>query len=162
MADEQEERLAHESEPRPMQTKDVLVRIVEWSCWLPEQQDPNMPEGAVSTRGITAFQALEHERVVEIKVLPTPVKADAEGDSGEMVQHALYGFQAVLAMNAPASQELRDIVSPQPTAEDSVKMVEGFQRDQRARAMAVGAEAMPQTPGPSVRADHKTKGGKRR
>jgi hypothetical protein len=111
----------------------VLVRVTEWTEWLPSEPSPTMPELHVSN-GMTAFQTLKTERLVDLNISGTgksmewdekcetcegegklwvqdarPYQRDCpdcNGMGGEHFVYNLYAFQAVLAQNA--SQGLAD------------------------------------------------------
>lgn len=80
----------------------VLVRIIEWTEWLPGKKDENAE--IVLSDGITGFIAGKNERLLEVAVSGTGVnrRVIVEGENGaedKTLQYGLYAFQAVLAQN---------------------------------------------------------------
>lgn len=159
--DEEKKKEKTESADQPLKTTPVLVRIVEWSCWLPERDDPNMEDNTL-THGMTAFRALPGETLQELKVIDSPVKGKGVGEDGEEVSMQLFAFRAVLARPAPAEPPVEDIVTPQPSSEESRELVKDFMNAQAAAnkiAMPGGAhpQGMPRDHRPSQK-----RGGRRK
>jgi hypothetical protein len=80
------------------QTRGVLVRIAEWSEWIPTNPDDNEPR-MTSGNGVTAFEAGEHEKVVDIEVMKTQRMKTVNVSEGVDMHYTLYAFQATLAQN---------------------------------------------------------------
>jgi hypothetical protein len=80
------------------QTRGVLVRIVEWTEWLPMIASEHLPQLGLQN-GVTGFEAGENEKVVDIDVSRTGQTKEVDyGDEGKK-QFQLYAFQAKLAQN---------------------------------------------------------------
>ena len=84
----------------------VMVRVVEWTEWLPGKKDENAD--IVLSDGITGFVAGKHERLLEVAVSGTGVnrRVTVEGQNGAedtILHYGLYAFQAVLAQNVSES-----------------------------------------------------------
>jgi len=84
----------------------VLVRVVEWTEWLPGKKDENAE--IVLSDGITGFVAGKNERLLEVAVSGTGVnrRVTVEGENGaedQILHYGLYAFQAVLAQNVDES-----------------------------------------------------------
>src|SRR4051794_26583111 len=82
--------------------KTVLIRIVEWSAFIPQSRDPNSQ--LFLSEGVTGFEAFENEKLLEVGVSSAgnqrhfPVTDMADGEV-KNIPHGLYAFQAVLASN---------------------------------------------------------------
>lgn len=82
-------------------TEQVLVRIVEWTEWIPGERTS---EGVVMNQGVTGFESGATERLLEVAVSGTGKTrnvrvASSIGDDPHTVVFSLYAFQAVLAQN---------------------------------------------------------------
>jgi hypothetical protein len=144
--------------------RDVTVRVHEWTAWIPLRGDRNDPD-LLPANGVTSFRALEGERLVDLQAETTGIKMlanlsdddeddtqDVDGKSTEDekgVPHALYTFRAVLAANqSDLGVDLEEIVSPQPTPEESKEQVKAFREEIIARRQAQaqvlsGAQGIP-------------------
>lgn len=84
-----------------MAKKTVLIRVVEWTAFVPQRKDSSSP--LMLANGITGFEIDESERVVEVSVGSTgherhfPMEIDGEQRN---IRHTLYAFQALLAATA--------------------------------------------------------------
>lgn len=85
----------------------IMVRLVEWTEWMPSVPDKNIPQLGMSN-GVTGFAAGKTERLLEVGVSGTgqnrksKAKHPETGDEVEVI-HGLYAFQAVLAQEVSAS-----------------------------------------------------------
>ena len=79
--------------------KTVLIRVVEWTAWIPQQKDSNST--LYMSQGVTGFQATDNEKVLEVAVSSTGqsrhIPVENEDGSPQNVRHGLYAFQAVCA-----------------------------------------------------------------
>lgn len=106
-----------------MAKKTVLVRVVEWSAWLPQEKD--VSSSLMMSHGITGFEAEEAERLVDLAVSGVgqsrhiPMKD--ENDNPVNIRHGLYAFQAVLASQAPADEPVPE--SPVPEGAEGQAVV---------------------------------------
>jgi hypothetical protein len=78
-------------------TRGVLVRVVEWSEWLPVGQDENEPRLTVAN-GVTGFEAGENEKVLTVEGVGTQ-RIKHVTDEGLTKRFMLYAFKATLAQN---------------------------------------------------------------
>jgi hypothetical protein len=84
------------------QQQTVLVRVIEWTEWIPGKKDENAE--IVLSDGITGFVSGKNERLLEVAVSGTGVnrRVTVEGENGTedtILHYGLYAFQAVLAQN---------------------------------------------------------------
>lgn len=81
-----------------MAKKTVLIRVVEWTAYLPQTKDPASP--LMMTHGTTGFEADENEKLLEVAVSGTGsgkyFTMEVDGEQRN-IKHGLYAFQAVLA-----------------------------------------------------------------
>lgn len=101
--------------------KTVVIRVTEWSAWLPANKDPHVNINI--HEGLTAFQAEDNEKLLEVAVTATgvsrsrpeqvPVGPDEEPqgivDPQTKMQtinrpYGLYLFQAMLAHERPVDE----------------------------------------------------------
>jgi hypothetical protein len=102
-------------------TETVLVRIVEWTEWIPGERSGEAPS-LVMNQGVTGFETGKTERLLEVAVTGTGrtrnVRVNKLGeDDQDVVQYSLYAFQAVLAQNV-STQTFETLMEAQrPPAE---------------------------------------------
>jgi hypothetical protein len=82
-------------------TRGVLVRVVEWTEWLPIASDENEPRLTVAN-GVTGFEAGKHEKVLTVEGIGTQRVKNVE-DEGLTRRFMLYAFKATLAQNVHTS-----------------------------------------------------------
>jgi hypothetical protein len=106
----------------------VLIRIVEWTEWLPGQQDESSE--LVLNQGVTGFQTGKTERLLEVAVSGTGRNRRIRiqnDDSGKVttVPYALYAFQAVLAQNVskPVFDSLMAVQRPPKEGSNSKEII---------------------------------------
>ena len=84
------------------ETRGVLVRIVEWTEWLPVSKSPHLPQLSL-VNGISGFEAGEHERLLTVEAIGTQrvktVELDDGDEPGGMFTYMCYAFKATLAQN---------------------------------------------------------------
>lgn len=110
------------------QKKTVLVRVHEWSAWIPQQADGQL----WMSSGLTGFEAHENEKVLEVavsstpnqKFFPQPNPDDPDGQPLN-VRHGLYAFQAILASNFDGP------VPEGPTPDGPINLPRTSNREQR-------------------------------
>lgn len=95
----------------PQGPRTVLVRVHEWSAWIPQQRDEASPMFLSS--GMTAFEIEPHEKVLEVEVASTGTNRHFPitlGGETAQVRHGLYAFQAVMATTiaAPMSEVVKE------------------------------------------------------
>jgi hypothetical protein len=79
-------------------TRGVLVRVVEWTEWLPMIASEHLPQLNLQN-GVSGFEAGENEKVVSIEVSRTGQTKEVDyGEEGKK-RYMLYAFQAILAQN---------------------------------------------------------------
>lgn len=97
-----------------MANKTVLIRVIEWTAWLPQDKDASTP--LMMSHGVTAFEADDSEKVLEVAVSATgqsrhiPMEVDGANINK---RHGLYAFQAVLA--SQTTSPVPDAVVPEGT-----------------------------------------------
>ncbi len=81
-------------------TRGVLVRIVEWSEWMPVKRDDHL-KGLTVVNGVTGFEAGEFEKVVSIDTMDTNKHKRVPADDGTdgYTEYSLVVMKAVLANN---------------------------------------------------------------
>lgn len=80
-------------------TRGVLVRIVEWSEWIPVKLSPHL-KGLSVANGVTGFEAGEHEKVVSIESMDTNRRKRVPLDDGDgHIEYSLHVMKAILANN---------------------------------------------------------------
>jgi hypothetical protein len=134
----------------------ALIRVKEWSAWVPERPDPNNPDETLMD-GTVGLEILEGERILEVNITNTGLKIEgiteeSKLEEGEGVKHSFCIFQALIAGVLPDKSELNpadtrtidpaDYISPQPGHEKSIEVIEEVKKDMRARAAAQDAQAM--------------------
>jgi hypothetical protein len=106
-----------EPESEAKKTQTVVVRIVEWAEWIPAptmadlapSTDPRTGEKVMQKKpmhtGITSFETLPHENVLEVSIFGTGyskvIELDEDDEDGDpkVMGFGRYVFQAVLAHN---------------------------------------------------------------
>jgi hypothetical protein len=85
--------------------KTILIRIEEWTAWLPQESDTRI-SGMNMSAGVTGFEMLDNEKLLEVAVATQGQRRffsiqNPDGKEGELrnTPHGLYFFQAVLASN---------------------------------------------------------------
>jgi hypothetical protein len=126
-------------EPEKLVPQGMMVRVESWSAWLPLHEDPNNPEGGGIPGGIVGLKMLPGEILQDLDVTSLPVQADAvepgEGEDEESHQPMqLFGFEAILVRQFPRGYDPKDILTPQPSPEDSKKMIDGFLKAKKSAA----------------------------
>lgn len=117
-----------------MATKTVLIRVAEWSAWLPQEQDKASP--LFLSDGVTGFEMGDDEKLLEVAVSSTgqrkhfPVE-EWEGLEKKTVNkpHGLYVFQAVIAKEMPEGSDLPE--TPEPESKTAVVLPGQPSRAQR-------------------------------
>jgi hypothetical protein len=79
------------------QTRGVLVRIAEWTEWIPVVKSPHLTALTLAN-GVSGFEAGENERVLSVECVGTNRSKQVETDAGTLV-YMLYAFKATLAQN---------------------------------------------------------------
>lgn len=81
-------------------TRGVLVRLVEWSEWIPVKLSPHL-KGLSVANGLTGFEAGEHEKVVSIETMDTNrrKRVPLDDDPNQYNEYSLHVIKAVLANN---------------------------------------------------------------
>jgi hypothetical protein len=82
-------------------TRGVLVRVVEWTEWLPVAADENEPRLTMAN-GVTGFEAGRSERLLTVEGIGTQRLKHVEED-GLTRRFMLYAFKATLAQNVHTS-----------------------------------------------------------
>lgn len=82
-------------------TRGVLVRLVEWTEWLPVAADENEPRLTVAN-GVTGLEAGKSEKVLTVEAMGTQRIKHVEED-GLTRRFMLYAFKATLAQNVHTS-----------------------------------------------------------
>lgn len=112
----------------------VLIRLKEWTEWLPMQTDDHADDLSMAG-GYTALKADDNERLVELHVTGTgrnyrweeeieeAVVAEGEDKPTRSMRYGLYAFQGLFARNVPADNALELIDS------QAKPMAEELQRD---------------------------------
>ena len=100
----------------------VLVRIIEWTEWIPGQPSPQNRD-LVMNQGFTGFTTGKSERLLEVAVSGTGVsrrvRVKSENDDEQkVIPYSLYAFQAVLAQNVNESTFDTLMEAQRPPAED--------------------------------------------
>lgn len=78
-------------------TRGVLVRLVEWSEWIPVGQDETEPLMTVAN-GVSGFEAGKNERLLTVEAFGTQRLKHVDID-GLSKRFMLYAFKATLAQN---------------------------------------------------------------
>jgi hypothetical protein len=78
-------------------TRGVLVRLVEWSEWIPIGQDDTEPLMTVAN-GVSGFEAGKNERLLTVEAFGTQRLKHVDVD-GLSQRFMLYAFKATLAQN---------------------------------------------------------------
>jgi hypothetical protein len=78
-------------------TRGVLVRLVEWSEWIPVGQDETEPLMTVAN-GVSGFEAGKNERLLTVEAFGTQRLKHVDVD-GLSQRFMLYAFKATLAQN---------------------------------------------------------------
>lgn len=79
------------------QTRGVLVRVTEWTEWIPVTPSPHLTQLTLAN-GVTGFEAGESERLLTVEGIGTQRSKTVEVDGGTLV-YMLYAFKATLAQN---------------------------------------------------------------
>lgn len=81
-------------------TRGVLVRIVEWSEWIPISLSKHL-KGLSLANGVTGFEAGEHEKVVSIESVDTNKRkrVPMDDDPEQYTEYSLHVMKALLANN---------------------------------------------------------------
>jgi hypothetical protein len=82
------------------QTRGVLVRLVEWTEWIPIGISEHL-KGLSVANGLTGFEAGENEKVVSIETLDTNrrKRVPMDDDPQQHIEYSLHVMKAVLANN---------------------------------------------------------------
>jgi predicted transcriptional regulator len=122
-ADEEQAAIRGAFDETMANTRGVLVRLVEWSEWVPVGQDEKEPRLTLAN-GVTGFEAGENERLLTVEAVGTQrIKHVTEG--GLSKRFMLYAFKATLAQNvhttmvstlvtAQGSNDEGEVQKPQP------------------------------------------------
>jgi len=107
----------------------VLVRIVEWTEWIPGEQSEHSRD-LIMNQGWTGVRTGKTERLLEVAVTGTGMNRrvrikHADSDSETVVPYSLYAFQAVLAQNVSEQtfETLMAAQRPPDEAMDGKKIV---------------------------------------
>lgn len=81
-------------------TRGVLVRLVEWTEWIPIKLDDKL-KGLTVANGLTGFEAGENEKVVSIESMDTNKRkrVPLDDDPKQFIEYSLHVMKAVLANN---------------------------------------------------------------
>jgi hypothetical protein len=82
-------------------TRGVLVRLVEWTEWMPIAADENEPRLTVAN-GVTGFEAGKNEKLLTVEGVGTQ-RIKNVTDEGLTRRFMLYAFKATLAQNVHTS-----------------------------------------------------------
>ena len=132
----------------------ALIRVKEWSAWVPEHPDPNNPDETLMD-GTVGLELLDGERILECNVTATGLKIAGISEEDQVVEgqddepgvkHQLCIFQALVAGILPTEIDGKpvkpaDYVSAQPSTEKSVEVIEAVKQQMRARAAEQEARA---------------------
>lgn len=99
--DEQRESIRSAFDETMADTRGVLIRIVEWSEWLPIAQDEQEPRLTVAN-GVTGIEAGSTERLLTVEGVGTAKIKHVE-EEGLTRRFMLYAFKATLAQNVHTS-----------------------------------------------------------
>lgn len=96
-ADEEQATIRGAFDEAMEDTRGVLVRLVEWSEWIPLGQDETEPLMTVAN-GVSGFEAGKNERLLTVEAFGTQ-RIKHVDDEGLSKRFMLYAFKATLAQN---------------------------------------------------------------
>jgi len=122
-ADEEQAAIRGAFDETMANTRGVLVRLVEWSEWVPVGQDEKEPRLTLAN-GVTGFEAGENERLLTVEAVGTQ-RIKHVTEEGLSKRFMLYAFKATLAQNvhttmvstlvaAQGSNDEGEVQKPQP------------------------------------------------
>jgi hypothetical protein len=116
-------------------TRGVLVRLVEWTEWIPVRISDHL-KGLSVANGLTGFEAGENEKVVSIESLDTNrrKRVPMDDDPQQYIEYSLHVMKAVLANNVTT---------------DLLKQLVDLQGGNREGTEPTGKIVMPDAPSPN-------------
>jgi len=131
-----------EPQKRPPRVS-ALVRVVNWTAWLPEIPDRNHSEMTLSN-GITSFALAPGESIADIEHQMTGVIVKGISEKDDEQYYQLHLFKAIVIAKVPEGQDYRQYVSPQPPRKKSEELIDEFNKAQATQRQLVRASVVPQ------------------
>lgn len=119
----------------------AVIRVHEWTAWLPKRVDPNAAHLALRS-GATSLKLHPGERVMDVEVMNTnmEIQGISETDEEEDAVHTLYVFQATVAGAVKEGEDLDNYITPQPPPDLAREATDQWLKDQQ--KAAAGARIM--------------------
>lgn len=116
----------------------AIIRIHEWSAWLPDLKDKNCEDLTIQ-EGSTSLELARGERLMEVQAMNTNIKIEGIDDGDEKsVPHSLYMFQATIAGQVPEGADVNDVVTDQPPEEFAREASKEFINKKKSSAVLQG------------------------